>query len=170
MYEDFLDTDFTYAGLGFLPLYDQYKLLGEEELAGGRTYKVEEKVLQKGSQYSRIINWIATDSMLPLRRDFFDLAGRLWKRELSVNSVINGVPTPVRILMKDLQRGFGSELNVTTVDYDIKIPNEVFKPELLPEVVKCPLWLKYCPLPPPGRRKNNRFYARELLKKLPYFP
>jgi hypothetical protein len=55
--------------------------------------------------------------------------------------------------MKDLQRGFGSELNATTVDYDIEIPNEVFKPELLPEAVKCPLWLKYCPLPPREKKE-----------------
>jgi hypothetical protein len=55
-YEHFLGTDFTYADLGFTPLHEQYKLLGEEELAGRRTYKVEEKILQEGSHYSHIIN------------------------------------------------------------------------------------------------------------------
>jgi hypothetical protein len=86
--------------------------------------------------------------MLPLQRDYFDRAGRLWKTELFEASVIDGAPTPVRILMKDIQRQSSTELNVISVDNNVEIPDDVFKPELLREVVNCPLWLKYCPIPP----------------------
>jgi len=50
--------------------------------------------------------------------------------------------------MKDIQRQSSTELNVISVDNNVEIPDDVFKPELLREVVNCPLWLKYCPIPP----------------------
>ena len=68
---------FTYADLGFIALHERYRLVGEEELRGRHAYKVEEQAPQEQSYYSRIITWIATDSMLPLQRDYFDHAGRL---------------------------------------------------------------------------------------------
>jgi outer membrane lipoprotein-sorting protein len=147
-YEGFFGTEFTYADLGFIALHERYRLVGEEELTGRHAYKVEEQAPQEQSYYSRIITWIATDSMLPLQRDYFDRAGRLWKTELFEASVIDGAPTPVRILMKDIQRQSSTELNVISVDNNVEIPDDVFKPELLREVVNCPLWLKYCPIPP----------------------
>ncbi|MBI3301301.1 MAG: outer membrane lipoprotein-sorting protein [Deltaproteobacteria bacterium] len=46
VYQHFLDTDFTYADLGFVRLEATYRLLGEEQHAGVRAYKVEETIPQ----------------------------------------------------------------------------------------------------------------------------
>jgi hypothetical protein len=143
-YEHFLGTDFTYADLGFVRLHENYKLLGEEEHDGVRAYKVEEQVPKERAYYSRLITWVATDSMLPLERDYYDVAGRLWKRELFDEvSVIDGIPTPLRIRMQDLQAKTSTELDVSEVRYDVDIPDSVFDPEHLPELAEHPLWNAY---------------------------
>lgn len=143
-YEHFLGTDFTYADLGFVRLHEHYKLLGEENHAGVRAYKVEEVVPQERAYYSRIITWVAADSLLPLQRDYYDVAGALWKTELFEQvSIIDGVPTPLRIRMNDVQAGTSTEINVSEVRYGVDIPDAVFDPERLPQVVTHSLWKGY---------------------------
>jgi hypothetical protein len=75
-YQRFLDTDFTYADLGFVSPQGKYRLLGEEDHKGKRAYTIE-LVPQDPWYYSRIITWVDMHSMLPLQRDFYDRAERL---------------------------------------------------------------------------------------------
>ena len=56
-YEHFLGTDFTYADLGFVRLHPHYRLLGEEDHGGKKTYKIEESVPKERAYYSRVITW-----------------------------------------------------------------------------------------------------------------
>lgn len=140
-YEHFLGTDFTYADLGFVRLHEQYRLLGEEKHAGVNAYKVEETVPQERAYYSRLITWVASDSLLPLQRDYYDVAGELWKTELFQQvAVIEDMPTPLQIKMEDLRQKSSTELNVSEVDYDVEIPDVVFDPDHLPKVAAHLLW------------------------------
>lgn len=139
-YEHFLGTDFTYADLGFVRLHPQYRLLDEEDHGGRRTYKIEETVPRERAYYSRVITWVAKDSMLPLQRDYYDVGGRLWKTELFEESTIDGVPTPMRIRMEDLQGQTSTELQVSAVRYDAQIPDTLFDPLKLSEVTNASLW------------------------------
>jgi outer membrane lipoprotein-sorting protein len=142
-YQRFLDTDFTYADLGFVSRQGTYRLLGEEEHKGVRAYKIG-LVPQGQWYYSRILTWVAADSMLPLQRDFYDQAGRLWKSEFFEEvSVIDGVPTPLRIRMQDVQQGTSTELRVNAVRTDVDIPDELFDPEHLPRAAEARLWQGY---------------------------
>jgi len=140
-YDAFLGTDFTYADLGFIKLHEGYRPLGKEKHAGVPAYKVEEKVPQERFFYSRIITWIATDSLLPLQRNYYAPNGELWKTELFEDvSVIDGVPTPLRIEMKDVEEGTSTELTLREVDYNADIPDAIFSPKELSEVAAQPLW------------------------------
>ena len=139
-YEHFLGTDFTYADLGFIRLHPQYRLVSEEEHEGRPAYQIEEAVPKERAYYSRIITWVAKDSLLPLQRDFYDVAGVLWKTETFEVSTIDGVPTPIRIEMKDLQGKSSTELQISAVRYDGEIPDEVFDPLQLPVVANAPVW------------------------------
>ena len=137
-FETFLGTDFTTADLGFVDLRQRtFSLLGEEKLGNTQTYKVQEE-LKDPRYYSRIVTWIATDSMLPLQREYYDVAGRLWKVELYENTTVEGVPTPVRIRMEDKQTGNSTELRVSNVRYDAQVPDQVFDSKRLPETVQQP--------------------------------
>ena len=139
-YEHFLGTDFTYADLGFVRLHPQYRLLGEENHDGKKTYKIEESVPKERAYYSRVITWVAKDSLLPVQRDYYDVAGALWKTELFEEEMIDGAPTPIRIRMQDLQGKSSTELRVSDVHYNVEIPDALFKPDQLPAVASSPVW------------------------------
>ncbi len=141
--EHFLNTDFTYADLGFVSRRGAYRFLGEEERAGRRAYKIEE-VPHEQWYYSRILTWVAADSMLPLQRDSYDRAGVLWKTEVFENvTVIDGVPTPLVMRMQDRQAGTSTELRVSEVRHDVDIPDEFFASERLSQAAASPLWQGY---------------------------
>jgi outer membrane lipoprotein-sorting protein len=143
LYDRFLETNFTYADLGFVRLHEHYKLLGEENLGGIHAYKVEERLPHERLYYSHIYIWVAADSFLPLQRNYYDTEGRLWKTELFKEvATINNVPTPLLIEMKD-RDGYSTYLKVTEVQYDVKVPDELFNPNLLQKAVDSPLWKGY---------------------------
>jgi len=139
-YEHFLGTDFTYADLGFIRLHPQYRLVGEEDHRGKKTYKIEETVPKERAYYSRVITWVAKDSLLPVQRDYYDVAGTLWKTELFEEEKIDGVPTPIRIQMKDLLGKSSTELHVSDVRYNVEVPDALFDPIKLPTAASSPVW------------------------------
>ncbi|MGE0681023.1 MAG: outer membrane lipoprotein-sorting protein [Candidatus Binatia bacterium] len=139
-YQHFLGTDFTYADLGFIRLHPQYRLLGEEDHGGKKTYKIEESVPKERAYYSRVITWVSKDSMLPVERDYYDVAGTLWKTELFEEETIDGVPTTIRIQMKDLQGKSSTEIRVSNVTYDVEIPDALFDPMGLSGAANSPVW------------------------------
>ncbi len=141
-YESFLGTDFTLADLGFVNLRDRkYSLLGEETYADTPAYKVQETLSGPHFYYSRIVSWIAKDSMLPLRRDYYDAANQLWKTETYQDAaVINGIPTVLRIRMEDKFQNTSTELRVSEVRYDAAVPDDLFEPQKLPQASSHPIW------------------------------
>lgn len=141
-YESFLGSDFTLSDLGFVNLPDRkFSLLGEQTLAEKPVYKVQEVLTGSHPYYSRVVSWVAKDTMLPLRRDFYDVANQLWRTQLYEDvAVVDGVPTVRRIRMDDTQQNTSTELRISDVRYDAAIPDELFDPQRLPEASKQPLW------------------------------
>jgi hypothetical protein len=139
-YQDFLGTDFTYGDLGLVDLHDRmYKFLGMEQHAGVWAYKVQE-VPRQPWYYSRIVTWIATDSFLPLQRNYYAPSKKLWKIErFEEIKNIDGVPTPLWITMENLRDGSSSKIEVSDVRYDVDVPDTLFDPAWLPEVFASPL-------------------------------
>jgi hypothetical protein len=140
-FESFMGTDFTYADLGLVNLRDRsFEMLAEETVGDTPTYKIEE-VPKDQRYYSRIVTWVAKETMLPLRRDFYDSGNRLWKRERVEDwSVIDGVPTMLRIRVEDLQEHTNTEQRITEVRYDERIPDRLFDPIQLPKAASSPIW------------------------------
>jgi len=140
-YDHFLDTDFTYADLGYVRLHDRYKLLGEAEVNGTKAYKVEEKIPREEWYYSRVVTYIAEGSKLPLQRDYYDPAGALWKTEaFDQITTIDGVPTVLHAVMKDVQAKTSTDLAVSEVRYDVEVPDAVLDPQQLSQLADHPLW------------------------------
>ncbi len=146
IYDHFLDTDFTYADLGYVRLHDRYTLLGEAKVNGVRAYKVDEKIPQDEWYYSRVVTCIAADNKLPVQRDYYDAAGALWKT-VTFDSITNidGTPTVLHVLMKDVQAQTSTDLTVSEVRYDVEIPDSVFDPRNLGQLADHPLWKPVVP-------------------------
>ena len=97
-------------------------------------------------------SWVDIGSLLPLERDLYDQAGRLWKRILFDHvTPINGIPTPLRIRMLDVQQQGSTELLLSGVRYDVELPDELFDPDGLPQVIAAPLWESF---PTPSAEDN----------------
>ncbi len=142
-FQPFLGTDFTYADLGFVPLARRsLKLIGTTTMPDGtHAYQVEETP-DDNWYYSRILDWVDVDTLLPLRREFYSLANDLWKTEVfDAVTRVQGVPTPIIVRMEDRLDGGNTELRVLRVRYDADIPEKIFEPAGLPTLLDQPVWL-----------------------------
>ena len=76
----FMGSEFAYEDLGSQEL-DKYKhkLVGEEVLAGRKSWKIERKPLDARSGYSKQVQWIDQQYMAPLKVEYFDRKGELLK-------------------------------------------------------------------------------------------
>src|SRR5207244_11147245 len=80
-YDAFFATDFSYQDRGFVLLGGEgEKLVGTETRDGKKVYKLEDHPINH-PYYSKVISYIATDSLLPVERDFYDRAGNLFKTQ-----------------------------------------------------------------------------------------
>ncbi len=144
-YDAFLDSSFTNADIGLIPLPQVCELTETTNYDGIKAYRVEERMAKQSNPfvnfYSRITTWIAAASFFPLHRDYYDPAGRLWKT-LSFNEYvrIDKTTVPLLIRMKDLQKNSYSDFRITNVINDIAIPDELFDPKQLAQVSASPLW------------------------------
>jgi hypothetical protein len=143
-YEAFVHSDFTYADLGFVDARATYRLLPPAKRDGATLYILQETPRDRW-QYARIVDHVAPDTWLPVRREFYDPSNTLWKiEELDDVTTIDGVPTATRIRMQDVQQGGSSEIAITGVRYDVDVPDALFDPQHLPDAVSSTAWA-----PPP---------------------
>jgi outer membrane lipoprotein-sorting protein len=140
-FEPFLGSDFTYSDVGLTETHDRsLKLLGEKAHAGTKAYELEETP-KATFYYSRIVDWIAADSGLPLERDHYDVANVLWRKQIFEEvAVVDDVPTPMHVRMDDLESGDWSDYRVTELQYEVSVPDEVFDPDRLDGAAQNPVW------------------------------
>ena len=120
-YEDMMDNR---------KLTDVYTatVIGNEDLDGRKTYRLELKAkVTDVSYYSRKM-WIDSERFVPLKEELFAKSGQLLKRTtLSNVKLIQGRWFPMTIVYKDmLKEGSGTEFNITGVKFNQKIPDYVF--------------------------------------------
>ena len=136
----FLNSDFTYADLGFTPLRSTYSLRGEETKQGVSAYQIEAVPAQQW-YYSRIVTSVAAHSFLPIEREFYDSANQLWKIErFDGVATIDGVPTARTISMEDVQAKSRSTLSASDLKYGMQFPEALLQPSALPQAGKSPIW------------------------------
>ena len=143
----FLDTDFTIADLGFHKLPGQPTLQGEETLNGVKAYKVEQKVTpDSGFPYSRVVTWIATDSLFPLQREYYDLSGKRWK-VVRFEKSPKGEAESLHVSMQDVIGNSSTDLTFTQAKELADIPDAVFDDLQMSQAVNSSLWQEYTPKP-----------------------
>lgn len=146
-YDSFLNTDFTYADIGWVDTKGIYTLLGEEKLQGIPVYKVEKISKSPIKYYSKIIIWISKETYLPIRKDIYDIKNRLFKKQLFENIIMVGqTPVPYKITMESLYLNSSTVLLVKELKsgLDIELPDAIFRPERLIYSSTCPIWERIC--------------------------
>ena len=139
-WEPFFGSDFSYQDFSFPRFGLNAELKGTEMHNDIECYRLEE-VLANNPYYSKIETWVATDTSLPVERDYYDLPGKLYKSEHFEHTVtIQNVPTITRIVMTDVQMDRSSEIDVTSVKYDKQAPADLFDPNNLPKAAANQFW------------------------------
>jgi hypothetical protein len=88
-----------------------------------------------------VVTYIQEGNKLPIKREYYDPSGALWKVEAFDNITdIDGSPTVLHALMKDVQAQTSTDLVVSEVRYDVDVPDAIFDPLKLGQLADHPLW------------------------------
>jgi len=127
--EPFLGSEF-YVGDLVQPNLDtfDYSFAGEEEIAG-RKCKLVETVPKnlEGELYSKSILAVDPTDLLIMKVRFFDDEGKLQKIfTLEKVEKIDGFWTPVKQQMVNVQENHWSRFDLSEVNYNVTLPDEIF--------------------------------------------
>jgi hypothetical protein len=127
--ESFLGTDFNYEDLGFQQLeYAQYSLSEAADPEGRNCWRVD-AVPQRGWWYGRVSTCIDRKTFLPVRTEYYDRDGVLWKvRTLGGIQSIKSRPTPTVITMQTIPAGTSTTITLSRVQYDTGLADVLFEP------------------------------------------
>ena len=114
----FVGSDYLYEDVsGRSLLEDEHKLIATDE-----TFYTVENTPKKPDtvEFSRFVVKIDKKTFMPMKMDFFDKQGRLY-RQIEVLEVqeIQGYPTSIRSVVKDLNSGSTTEMVFSDVKYDV---------------------------------------------------
>ncbi len=124
----FVGSDFTYEDVSGRDLKDDnHELLKEEVLNGKDCYVVKSTPKEKDVDYSYKVSWIDKESFLPLKEEYFDMRGELY-RVFTADEIkdIKGFPTVTKRTMKNIQSGHRTEVTFMKTDYNIGITDGLF--------------------------------------------
>ena len=126
-------SDFSYEDMGsgdtFIKDFTP-KRLKDEKMEGNNCYKL--KLIRKkdsGLSYSRLILWIIKKNFVPIVIDYYDESDTSFLLKRLVQSdirVINGIPTPMKIVMYNKQDNTKTSMWLTEVKYNIPLKDEMF--------------------------------------------
>ncbi len=117
----FVNSDFFYEDLErhYPPKY-HHQLLKEETFRGEPCWVLKSwPQKKKDSIYGYWIQWITKAGFLPVRVDYYDRKGRLWKRFSSSRwEKIDGYWTILESTMEDLKKNHKTVLKIDKIIYD----------------------------------------------------
>jgi outer membrane lipoprotein-sorting protein len=125
--ESFLGTDFNFEDLGYDSLEGQkHEVLGTNTVDGKRCTQVR-STTNDAFGYGHVVRCIDEKTHLPIRTEYHDRAGKLWKvRTIEVGKAKSGETLPTRIVMEDVQAETRSTIELSNVRLDESLSDEAF--------------------------------------------
>ncbi len=139
----FLSTRFNFEDLGFTARDTQPPvLLGSDHRGQQTLWKVETRPIID-RYYSRMVTWIADDTRLPVKREYYDRAEKLWKVVDYRAQLVDGVPTLMAIELKDVQSRDVATWRVEAIAYVHEpLDQKILSPARLGDLPKHEFWSK----------------------------
>ncbi len=126
-------SDFSYEDLGSSNEFeDDYSsvLLGDKEKEGKLCYKLELTAKENSNAgYSRLVVWVEKESYVPLVIDYYhEKDPELLEKELILSDVktIDGIPTPMKMVMYNKLDNTETSMNFRELTYDVDLPDDLF--------------------------------------------
>ncbi|MEW6108912.1 MAG: outer membrane lipoprotein-sorting protein [Nitrospirota bacterium] len=134
----FVGSDFTYEDVSGRDIEDDTHALTKEEKLGGRDcYIVKSTPKASDVDYSFRLSWIDKGNYLPLKEEYYDRKGELYK-VFTADEVkdVKGFPTITKRTMKNLLSGHRTEVSYLKTDYNIGIDDSLFSERFLKQPLK----------------------------------
>jgi outer membrane lipoprotein-sorting protein len=130
----FVGSDFSYEDISGRDLEDDTHTLKEEGDVDGRAVFVIESVPKeaKSARFSRKISRIDKVSFLPLKEEYYDTQGKLYKT-FTADRIenIQEIPTIVQRTMANAQNGHRTEVAFSEVKYNVGLKDNIFSERYL---------------------------------------
>lgn len=136
----FLGTDFSYEDIKKETKISKedynFKLLGEEQVDGEETYKMEatakSDTIAKELGYSKLVSWIDKKILISRKVDFYDERGELLK-SLHNQDIrkVDGIWTIHHMEMTNHQNGHISHFYFSNIDYKANLEDSLFTQQAL---------------------------------------
>jgi len=134
----FVGSDFTYEDVSGRDIQDDnHSILREEKLGGRDCYVVKSAPRAADVDYSYKLSWVDKGNFLPLKEEYYDKRGELYKA-FSADEVknIKGFPTVTKKKLKNLQSGHSTEVTYIKSDYNIGVEDSLFSERFLKQPPK----------------------------------
>lgn len=131
-YESFLNSDFTFADLGFFDPAARHELQADHKEKSDDVY-VLKTVPQKDYYYSKIITLVSAKNFMPLKRHYYDKNGDLWKTLMMSAAAFDAKGRLVALKMKmtDLFENTSTTYHILSSDIGADIPDAHLQAETL---------------------------------------
>jgi hypothetical protein len=106
---------------------DTHTLLREENIGGYACYVIQSVPKNSSYQYSKMVQWIAKDSLITMKLELYDRRNTLIKiAEMSGVEEVQGRLTTKETKMTTLAAGTSTTITIDIIKYDDPIPESVF--------------------------------------------
>ena len=130
-----MGSDFTYEDMTIGTYKENFRPDQPEEKSG---YYILTLYPAKGSDisYDKLVLTVDKNTFIPVKIDFYRKGdNQPYKTLLQEDiKVVDGIPTPMRIIMKNNTTGSSTEIKMLNIDYKTPVDEKMFSPEKLREV------------------------------------
>jgi len=124
--QSFAGTDFTYDDMGTLKYSDDYNPKLAETTAEHYLLELTPKE-GKNKDYGKLKIWVRKDIFYPVKTEFYDKAGKLWKvMERRNIEKIGSYWVSKEVEMKDLKNEHSTKMILSEIKFDSKLSNDLF--------------------------------------------
>jgi len=134
----FVGSDFTYEDVSGRDIEDDTHALTKEEKLGARDcYVIKSTPKTADVDYSHKLSWIDKAIFLPIKEEYYDRRGELYKT-FTADEIkdVKGFPTVTKRTMKNLQSGHTTGVTYIKTDYNLGIEDGLFSERYLKQPPK----------------------------------
>jgi hypothetical protein len=134
----FVGSDFTYEDVSGRDIEDDTHVIAKEEKLGTRDcYVIKSTPKAADVDYSHKLSWIDKVTSLPIKEEYYDRRGELYKTFTADEITdVKGFPTVTKRTMKNLQSGHTTGVTYIKTDYNLGIEDGLFTERYLKQPPK----------------------------------
>ncbi|MCC6543178.1 MAG: outer membrane lipoprotein-sorting protein [Nitrospirae bacterium] len=128
----FVGSDFTYEDVSGRDVEDDtHKYLREESIQGKPCYVVE-SIPKNPTEYTKKLSWVDKATYLPLKDEYYDVQGSLYKVFTADKiEIIGGLPAVTGRTMSNVKNGHKTEVVFENTAFNVGIADDVFSERYL---------------------------------------